>query len=118
MPTFDSFDGTTLSATTLGTGDPLVVMPGGPMQASVYLGDLGGLDAHRTLHLLDLRGTGGSAVPADPARFRVFAGSRMSRRSGPRWAWTRSTCSATPPAQASRSCTPPGTTNGSAGWCW
>jgi pimeloyl-ACP methyl ester carboxylesterase len=71
MPTFDSFDGTTLSATTLGTGDPLVVVPGGPMQASVYLGDIGGLDAHRTLHLLDLRGTGGSAVPAEPATFRV-----------------------------------------------
>jgi pimeloyl-ACP methyl ester carboxylesterase len=40
------------------------------MQASVYLGDLGGLAAHRTLVLLDLRGTGQSAVPADPSTYR------------------------------------------------
>ena len=40
------------------------------MQASCYLGDLGGLSAHRLLVLLDLRGTGGSAVPADPASYR------------------------------------------------
>ena len=36
------------------------------MAASAYLGDLGGLAAHRQLVLLDLRGTGDSAVPADP----------------------------------------------------
>ncbi len=71
MPTFDSFDGTTLSSTTIGTGDPLLVIPGGPMQDSVYLGNLGGLDEYRTLHLLDLRGTGRSAVPADPETYRV-----------------------------------------------
>ena len=40
------------------------------MQASAYLGDLGGLSAHRSLVLLDLRGTGESAVPADPASYR------------------------------------------------
>jgi pimeloyl-ACP methyl ester carboxylesterase len=40
------------------------------MQASAYLGDLGGLSAHRSLVLLDLRGTGASAVPADPASYR------------------------------------------------
>ena len=40
------------------------------MQASAYLGDLGGLSAHRELVLLDLRGTGESAVPADPATYR------------------------------------------------
>ena len=40
------------------------------MQASAYLGDLGGLSAHRSLVLLDLRGTGGSAVPVDPASYR------------------------------------------------
>src|SRR3712207_5352860 len=37
------------------------------MLPAEYLGDLGGLDAHRSLVLLDLRGTGHSAVPADPA---------------------------------------------------
>jgi pimeloyl-ACP methyl ester carboxylesterase len=40
------------------------------MQASAYLGDLGGLSARRSLVLLDLRGTGGSAVPADPGSYR------------------------------------------------
>ncbi|WP_412544366.1 alpha/beta hydrolase [Longispora sp. K20-0274] len=36
-----------------------------------YLADLGGLSAHRTLVLLDNRGTGASAVPADPSTYRV-----------------------------------------------
>jgi pimeloyl-ACP methyl ester carboxylesterase len=40
------------------------------MQSSAYLGDLGGLTAHRALVRLDLRGTGESAVPADPATYR------------------------------------------------
>src|SRR2546421_1377181 len=40
------------------------------MRSSAYLGDLGGLSAHRSLVLLDLRGTGESAVPADPATYR------------------------------------------------
>jgi pimeloyl-ACP methyl ester carboxylesterase len=47
-----------------------VCLPGGPMQASAYLGDLGGLAAHRELVRLDLRGTGESAVPADTATYR------------------------------------------------
>jgi pimeloyl-ACP methyl ester carboxylesterase len=40
------------------------------MQASAYLGDLGGLSTHRPLVMLDLRGTGESAVPDDPATYR------------------------------------------------
>lgn len=40
------------------------------MRASAYLGDLGGLARHRRLVVLDLRGTGDSAVPADPATYR------------------------------------------------
>jgi pimeloyl-ACP methyl ester carboxylesterase len=40
------------------------------MQASAYLGDLGGLVAERELIRLDLRGTGESAVPADTATYR------------------------------------------------
>lgn len=40
------------------------------MQASVYLGDLGGLSAHRQLIMLDLRGTGQSAIPEDTATYR------------------------------------------------
>ncbi|PWU50718.1 hypothetical protein DLJ47_23490, partial [Micromonospora sp. S4605] len=54
----------------MGAGAPLVCLPGGPMQAAAYLGDLGGLPAHRELVLLDLRGTGASAVPTDPASYR------------------------------------------------
>ncbi|MER6347132.1 alpha/beta fold hydrolase [Streptomyces sp. NPDC001595] len=70
MPTFSAFDGTRLAYHLSGTGDPLVVLPGGPMRASAYLGDLGGLGRHRRLVLADLRGTGESAAPADPATYR------------------------------------------------
>ncbi|WP_314225151.1 alpha/beta fold hydrolase [Streptomyces zaehneri] len=70
MPTFTAPDGTELAYHVRGEGEPLVVLPGGPMRASAYLGDLGGLAAHRRLVLLDLRGTGDSAVPADPATYR------------------------------------------------
>ncbi|WP_128378209.1 alpha/beta fold hydrolase [Streptomyces cavernae] len=70
MPTFSAPDGTELAYHVRGEGEPLVVLPGGPMRASVYLGDLGGLAAHRRLVLLDLRGTGDSAEPADPATYR------------------------------------------------
>jgi pimeloyl-ACP methyl ester carboxylesterase len=70
VATFDSPDGTRLAYERAGDGSPLVCLPGGPMQASAYLGDLGGLSAHRGLVRLDLRGTGGSAVPVDPASYR------------------------------------------------
>jgi proline iminopeptidase len=49
---------------------PLLCLPGGPMLDSGYLRDLGGLAAHRALARLDLRGTGGSDTPADPATYR------------------------------------------------
>ncbi|MBV1854814.1 alpha/beta fold hydrolase [Catellatospora tritici] len=70
MDTFASFDDLRLAYHVSGDGEPLVCVPGGPMQASAYLGDLGGLDAHRRLVRLDLRGTGGSAVPDYPATYR------------------------------------------------
>ncbi|CAL9419656.1 alpha/beta fold hydrolase [Streptomyces sp. enrichment culture] len=70
MPTFDAPDGTTLAYHLEGDGAPLVCLPGGPMRASAYLGDLGGLSARRRLVLLDLRGTGASEVPQDPATYR------------------------------------------------
>ncbi|MFF3936964.1 alpha/beta fold hydrolase [Streptomyces phaeofaciens] len=70
MPIFTAPDGTRLAYHVRGEGDPLVVLPGGPMRASRYLGDLGGLTAHRRLVLLDLRGTGDSAEPADPDTYR------------------------------------------------
>ncbi|WP_177181667.1 alpha/beta fold hydrolase [Streptomyces sp. TLI_105] len=70
MPTFPAPDGTLLAYHASGSGAPLICLPGGPMQDSAYLGDLGGLDAHRTLIRLDLRGVGASAVPEDPASYR------------------------------------------------
>jgi len=70
MPIFTAPDGTTLACHLRGEGEPLVVLPGGPMRASAYLGNLGGLDAHRRLALLDLRGTGDSSVPKDPSTYR------------------------------------------------
>jgi pimeloyl-ACP methyl ester carboxylesterase len=70
MPAFTAPDGTELAYHVRGEGPPLICLPGGPMQASAYLGDLGGLSAHRRLVLLDFRGTGESAVPEDPATYR------------------------------------------------
>jgi proline iminopeptidase len=51
----------------LGTGAPLLVVPGGPLLAPSYLGDLGGIPAR--MHLLHLRGTGRSG-PADASELR------------------------------------------------
>jgi pimeloyl-ACP methyl ester carboxylesterase len=70
MATFAAPDGTRLAYHRSGEGDPLICLPGGPMQASVYLDGVGGLSAHRALVTLDLRGTGDSAAPADPATYR------------------------------------------------
>lgn len=70
MPAFAAFDGTELAYHVQGGGASLVCLPGGPMRDSVYLGDLGGLSAFRRLIMLDLRGTGRSAAPADPQSYR------------------------------------------------
>ncbi|GGX87097.1 alpha/beta fold hydrolase [Streptomyces fructofermentans] len=70
MPSFTAADGTELAHRVEGEGEPLLCLPGGPMRAGRYLGDLGGLPAHRRLVLADLRGTGASGVPADPAGYR------------------------------------------------
>jgi pimeloyl-ACP methyl ester carboxylesterase len=71
MRRFRSWDGTELAYRMVGSGPPLVCVPGGPGQAAEYLGDLGGLSGHRTLILLDNRGTGSSQAPRDPATYRV-----------------------------------------------
>ncbi|MFF4349534.1 alpha/beta fold hydrolase [Streptomyces sp. NPDC001530] len=70
MTTFSAPDGTKLAYHVFGDGHPVICLPGGPMQDSLYLGDLGGLSAHRQLVMLDLRGTGQSATPEDPASYR------------------------------------------------
>lgn len=69
MPTFTAPDGNRLAYRVAGEGEPLLCLPGGPTDAR-YLGDLGGLAAHRRLVLLDPRGTGGSAVPEDTSSYR------------------------------------------------
>ncbi|MFD9421404.1 MULTISPECIES: alpha/beta fold hydrolase [unclassified Streptomyces] len=69
MPTFSAYDGTQLSYRVHGDGDPVVCIPGGPAD-SLNLGELGGLSMHRQLVVLDLRGTGQSAIPQDPASYR------------------------------------------------
>jgi proline iminopeptidase len=73
MSRFASYDGTELAYRTLGTGRPLVCLPGGPGLNPDYLGDLGGLAGRRQLVLLEVRGTGASAVPGDPASYRCDA---------------------------------------------
>jgi pimeloyl-ACP methyl ester carboxylesterase len=70
MPTYTAPDGTRLAYHAAGDGPPLICLPGGPMRDSAYLGTLGGLTAHRRLIRLDLRGTGASDAPADPASYR------------------------------------------------
>ncbi|MFF3597132.1 alpha/beta fold hydrolase [Kitasatospora indigofera] len=72
MPALKAPDGTRLAYRVLGegTGAPVVCLPGGPMRDSVYLGDLGGLPAHRRLIVVDQRGAGRSATPDDPASYR------------------------------------------------
>ncbi|MEV0319519.1 alpha/beta fold hydrolase [Streptomyces sp. NPDC050658] len=64
MPTLSAYDGTDLAFHEYGDGAPLICLPGGP-QDSVYLGELGGLSARRKLIMLDIRGTGQSALPGD-----------------------------------------------------
>jgi pimeloyl-ACP methyl ester carboxylesterase len=71
MRRFRSWDGTALAYRVAGSGPLLVCIPGGPGQAVEYLGDLGGLSSHRTLILLDNRGTGASQAPQDPLTYRV-----------------------------------------------
>lgn len=70
MPTFAAPDGTKLGYHVYGSGSPVVCLPGGPMQASAYLGELGGLSEYRELVMLDLRGTGESEVPGDTGTYR------------------------------------------------
>ncbi|MEC4015106.1 alpha/beta fold hydrolase [Streptomyces sp. H27-D2] len=79
MPLYRSYDDTDLSYRVLeardtGEGDraalpPLLVLAGGPGRDAAYLGDLGGLDAHRSLVIPDSRGTGDSPTADDPSLY-------------------------------------------------
>jgi pimeloyl-ACP methyl ester carboxylesterase len=65
---FTSSDGLRIAYRVIGSGPLLVCQPGGPGRASRYLGDLGGLSEHRTLVIVDARGTGESEAPTDDVR--------------------------------------------------
>lgn len=75
MSTFIAPDGTKLAYDLKGAPldgrDPLICIPGGPMREPAYLGDLGGLAQRRPLVVVNLRGTGRSAHPADPDSYRA-----------------------------------------------
>jgi proline iminopeptidase len=62
---FNAADGTRLGVHIIGTGPPIVCMPGGPGRASIYLEDLAGLSDSYTLLRLDARGSGASDLPED-----------------------------------------------------
>jgi pimeloyl-ACP methyl ester carboxylesterase len=68
IPTVDRFtapDGTRLAVHVIGSGPPIVCMPGGPGRASDYLEDVAGLSTTHTLLRLDARGSGLSELPED-----------------------------------------------------
>lgn len=70
MPRFASYDETMLAYQLVGHGPPLVCLAGGPgadVRDLDGLATLAGLDAERSLVLLDSRAAGGSEVPADRA---------------------------------------------------
>jgi pimeloyl-ACP methyl ester carboxylesterase len=64
-------DGRTLAYRRVGSGSTLVCHGGGPGFSALYLGDLGGLDRHLELVLLDPRGTGRSDRPDDPRAYAI-----------------------------------------------
>ncbi|MER7498983.1 hypothetical protein AB0L05_07440 [Nonomuraea pusilla] len=68
MPIFSAPDGTALAYHLTGEGEPLVCVPGGPMRASAYLGDLGGLPGAGHFPWLD-----------DPARFSATVAAFLAR---------------------------------------
>ncbi|MFK0293976.1 alpha/beta fold hydrolase [Streptomyces sp. NPDC090442] len=72
MPVLTAGDGAVLAHHSQGNdrGEPPLCLPGGPLRASAYLGDLAGLAEHRQLIRLDLPGTDASGISADPATYR------------------------------------------------
>jgi len=64
-------DGRTLTYERKGSGPTLVCHPGGPGFSSLYLSNLGGLDEHLELVLLNPRGTGGSDDASDPSGYTI-----------------------------------------------
>jgi len=71
MPNLITVDGRRLSWREAGSGEPLLLHPGGPGMSSAYFGELPELASERTLLLLDPRGTGESDRPSDATAFEL-----------------------------------------------
>jgi pimeloyl-ACP methyl ester carboxylesterase len=71
MPRLITEDGRTLAWRESGSGEPLLLHPGGPGMSAAYFGELPELASERTLLLLDPRGTGESDRPSDAAAFEL-----------------------------------------------
>ena len=71
MPNLITADGRRLSWREAGSGEPLLLHPGGPGMSSAYFGELPELASERTLLLLDPRGTGESDRPSDATAFEL-----------------------------------------------
>lgn len=69
-PSYTADDGTHLAYADYGQGWPLVCLPGGPLQAAAYLGDLGRLPRYCRLILPDLRGTKSTRPAPHPTSHR------------------------------------------------
>ncbi|MDC7338744.1 alpha/beta hydrolase [Streptomyces lydicus] len=99
MPHFRTYDDAELHYRVLGPADsplpPLVCLAGGPGRDAAYLGDLGGLAAHRQLIVPDSRGTGDSPPPTTRPATPSRSSPRTWRHSAPTWAWSGSRCSRT-----------------------
>jgi hypothetical protein len=67
MPAFTAPDGTELAYHVVGEGEPLLCLPGGPMRASAYLGDLGGLARPNSPSSRTPATSPGSTTPASSA---------------------------------------------------
>jgi pimeloyl-ACP methyl ester carboxylesterase len=116
---FFSPDGTRLAYRRIGSGAPLVCVPGGPLLSADYLGDLGGLADHAELILLDHRGSGSSGAPNDPATYRsAIVSLTTSRHSESTWVWNGLRCSVTRPARTSSTATPSSVLTEWIGWSW
>lgn len=68
---FTTADGRKLTYRKLGHGPVLVCHPGGPGFSATYFGDLAALWEQFTLIMLNPRGTGGSARPADRRAYEI-----------------------------------------------